>query len=249
MKYQVMSDSHIENYQNRNMKVTDFIKPTAKTLLLVGDIGSLYKIDQLRAFLGDVCAMFESVFYVAGNHEYYMERGDKPESMEELNRRFLKLGEEISNLHILDRTCVEIGDICIAGCTLWSHPECAVPRKLYGFSKHHYISAHAKDLLFIIDTIEKCRKSGKRLIMMTHYGPTKSIVGTGWEEAMGKLSLYYNNLDPLLNKKFISTWIYGHTHINKDFVTEGGTRVVSNQRGKPKDESATSFSNEFVVTL
>ena len=48
---QIASDLHIE-YKNNNIpNPLDFITPSADILILAGDIGSFYKIQQLTEFL------------------------------------------------------------------------------------------------------------------------------------------------------------------------------------------------------
>ena len=53
MNIQVVSDLHIE-YIKDMVKVEDFITPKSSILVLAGDIGSLYRFDQLFKFLKDL---------------------------------------------------------------------------------------------------------------------------------------------------------------------------------------------------
>jgi predicted phosphodiesterase len=122
LRLQLVSDLHIE-YNNDSVDVdpVEYITPSADVLVLAGDIGSLYKIEQLSNFVSRAAALFKHTIYVFGNHE----------------ARFI--------------------------------------------------------------------------------------------------SLYASDLDYLLNKESIDTWICGHVHTNFDMVADGGTRLIGNQRGKPKD--------------
>ena len=61
-------------------------------------------------------------------------------------------------------------------------------------------------------------------------------------------SLYASDLDYLLDKKNMKLWICGHTHKNIDFTTSKECRVVSNQKGKPKDRIK-DYNKAFEITL
>jgi hypothetical protein len=52
----------------------------------------------------------------------------------------------------------------------------------------------------------------------------------------------------MLKKENINTWICGHIHQNFDFITHGGTRLVGNQYGKPRD-NVTDYDKEFSISL
>jgi hypothetical protein len=126
IKFQILSDTHIENYKYEHVKIDKFITPVADILILAGDIGRLSKQTQLENFLKDLCAVFKQVIYVLGNSEFYM--GLKPDppgnqttslSMDECVNKLKNIG--IPNLHVLDRDIVIINNVCIAGCTLWSN--------------------------------------------------------------------------------------------------------------------------------
>ena len=63
------------------------------------------------------------------------------------------------------------------------------------------------------------------------------------------ISLYTSNLDYLLETNKIHTWICGHIHTNFDYKhNQVGTRVVGNQKGKPKDKIIDYLKN-FVMQI
>ena len=49
----------------------DFIKPSAPIIILAGDIGSLYRIEQLEYFFSTIQEYFKYILYIPGNNEYY----------------------------------------------------------------------------------------------------------------------------------------------------------------------------------
>jgi len=40
---------------------------------------------------------------------------------------------------------------------------------------------------------------------------------------------YVSNLERLLKKDCVYVWIFGHTHVNCDYINDRDTRIVSNQ--------------------
>jgi len=67
-KFQIVSDLHIEYRNDEIPDPLSLITPTADNLILAGDIGSLYKFNQLKGFLQNLCKYFKNVLYVPGNH-------------------------------------------------------------------------------------------------------------------------------------------------------------------------------------
>lgn len=230
--FQIMSDLHIEK-DTATPSTSSLIVPSAPVLILAGDIGHFYKYDQLKEFLVDVASKFEVVVYVLGNHEFYREK-DIPEiSMDEIVTQMKALASEIGNMHILNRDSIRIGDVCISGCTLWSQAINIPPYivRINGMNLQKYNEMHRKDLQYINGMIKYCQRENLKLVVVTHHCPSYSVV-----KKKRFTSLYASNLDILLDSASIHTWICGHNHSNFDFVTPNGTRLVSNQRGKPNDK-------------
>ena len=44
----------------------------------------------------------------------------------------------------------------------------------------------------------------------------------------------------------IHTWVSGHVHSNFDFLSDGGTRLVGNPKGRERD-NITDFSKSYVL--
>jgi len=247
---QLVSDLHIE-YQNDEIPdPLDYITPTSKILILAGDIGSLYKISQLEGFLTKLCPLFEVVLYVPGNHEYYMVQNTQPLSMSKLLDRLFTIEKKIHNLYILNQSSVIIGDICISGCTLWSKATVNIPKfivRIHGMNNEIYDNKFKNDLNYINKMIDYCNTNKLKLIVVTHYCPTYKIVDQNRKKDK-YISLYVTELDNLLYKQKVNTWFCGHIHRNFNIITEGGTKVIGNQKGKPKDKII-DYKKDFIVKL
>ena len=245
---QIMSDLHIDYNNDHVPDPLDFITPVSEILVLAGDIGSLYKYEQLNLFLKKLCEYFSLVLYVPGNHEFYMVQNIKPLHFNILKERLYNIGKNIKNLYILDNESVIIGNTCIIGCTLWSFPKIIIPKylvRIYGFNTHIYKNKHFKDLKYIENMIKHCSKNNYKTVIVTHHSPSYQTLNNTNKKY---ISLYVNNLDYLLKKEKVDTWICGHIHKNFNFVTKNGTHLVGNQKGKPKDK-INDFSKKFLLEI
>lgn len=256
LKLQIVSDLHIEYKNNDIPDPLNFINPQSPILVLAGDIGSLYKFTQLKGFITKVCKLFEIVIYVPGNHEYYVQHDNncKPVSFSVLENRLKSLESEISNLYILNQQSIIIDDVCIVGCTLWTNPEIEIPKfmiPIYGIDNYSYYEKHKKDLMYINKMSNYCNSKNLELVVITHHCPTYKVLNNNMEKKNKKkdkyVSLYVSNLDYMIENSNINTWICGHIHQNFDFSV-GNTRIVGNQRGKPKDRIY-DFSKSFIVNV
>ena len=240
---QYASDLHIECEKGDRINVLEYIMPSADILVLAGDIGSWYRFAQFLNFLREICKMFKHVIFVAGNHEYYKVQTRVRYPMHILRERMNKLDRIIPNLHFLNRSSIkfpEFPDICIAGCTLWTkweNQDTELPPyivRIHGLKGEGYNRMHQRDLQYIHDMIKYCQEKQMKLLLITHHPPSQRVLSLSKKEC-GFSCLYYTDLDHLLKKELVHTWICGHVHNNFDMITEGGTRLIGNQRGKIRD--------------
>jgi predicted phosphohydrolase len=252
LTFQILSDIHIE-YQND--LVPDpmlFVKPSADILILAGDIGSLYKFKQLTDFLTVLCPYFKATLYVPGNHEFYTQDNYRNIPFEELKERLYSLQNLVPKLYILDKSSILLNDVLIIGTTLWSHSRINIPKfivRIHDFNTDIYNKTHQEELLYIEEMIKFAQQKNYKLVVITHHCPSYSVLKEVKFEKKDKYkSLYVTNLDYLLSKQKIHTWICGHIHQNFDFFTENGTRIVGNQRGKPKDK-INNYKLDYLVEI
>ena len=249
-KFQIVSDLHIE-YKNNNVPdPLDLITPSAEILILAGDIGSFYKINQLYEFLDKICKYFKYVLYVPGNQEYYTFDDYKPMSMSFLINRLYEIENSIHNLYVLNKSSIIIDNVCIVGCTLWSKPDIKLPKyivRIHGINNDIYEKKHEEDVKYIEKMCNYAKNNNLKLLVVTHYCPTYRVLD-GYFKKDKFSSLYTTNLEYLLSISKIHTWICGHVHNNFDFISNDGTRVVGNQKGKPKDK-IDNFSKNFTIKI
>ena len=253
VEIQIASDLHIE-YKNDDIpNPLDYITPTADILILAGDIGSLYKIEQLEGFLLKLSAHFKYIIYVTGNQEYYMFQEYNPLGMHLLLDRLYKIEQDISNLYILNKSSIMIENVCITGCTLWSDLKINIPKfivRINGITNEIYTQKFKTELNYIKKMVDHCDKNNYKMVVVTHYCPTYQVT-TNCKKRDKYISLYTSDLDYLLDTNKINTWICGHIHSNFDFIhnqKQNGTRIVGNQKGKPKDK-ITDYLKNFVIKI
>ena len=241
MTYQYASDLHLEYKNHGSLSAEALVQPGADVRILAGDIGSLYYEDQLRAFLEKVAQSFVYVLYVAGNHEFYTVSDRPVVPLAELHRRLHQFEKDIPNVYILDRRLISIGGRYFAGCTLWSDPQLwRIPERIVRIPEfaltQTYGAAFRADVAFLEQTYQYLRDKGETAVVITHHCPSYHLLHRTPLESARFRSLYASNLDYLLRERIFHSWIAGHLHINFDTVVfRGGTRLLSNQRGKPYD--------------
>lgn len=246
VSFQLCSDVHINFLTSGEVDPFQFIKPVADILVLAGDLGSIYNSKQMVNFIEKLSPHFKHILYVFGNHEYYIVYQIKErKSFMTLNSEFKDVTKHISNFHILDRNVFIYENVCFLGCTLWSFITMnELPRfvRIYGFNKKRYNAMYLENVRWLEKNLVRCRDIGYTPVVVTHYPPCgKTNLTTGVDE------LYCNDLNYLLSKDQVHTWIFGHTHKNKDFMVNG-TRVVSNQAGKPVD-NVNDYHKDFIIEI
>ena len=95
--------------------------------------------------------------------------------------------------------------------------------------------------------IDHCKKANLKLVVVTHYCPSYEVVNE-YKKKDRYVSLYVSELDNILDKSMVDTWCCGHIHSNFDKITKGGTRLVGNQSGKPKDKIC-DYKRDLVITI
>jgi len=112
MKVQYCSDLHLEFWENRNFLKQNPIVPAAHVLIMAGDVmlfSEMYKHEDFFDFLSK---NFKAVYWIPGNHEYYLSKMDG---------RTGAFKEQIrENVFLLNDTVEIIDDVRFVFSTLWS---------------------------------------------------------------------------------------------------------------------------------
>lgn len=232
-------------------------------VILAGDISvSLGGIRwAAETFLGR--SPVPQVIYVAGNHEFYGER----------HYGFVELMREAADrrgIVFLEKDVFEYQGVRFLGTTLWSDfqfygPEMAAKslrEARYTIADFSSIREPLGRFLEPEDTVdfnefatdwlaqELAKPFEGKTVVVTHFAPHRGTVAKEFEG--GLMTPYFTtDMAPLMRRHPIDLWVFGHTHHNVDFVADNGCRVVSNQRGYPREVALkdNSFRPRLVIEL
>lgn len=259
LKVQIFSDLHIEFYNTFPRLPVE-----AEVLILAGDIG-IKKKKNFKEFLDYVSDNWKIVFYVLGNHEYYISAA----YIDKVNKSYHDIFEEYENIMLLDDSYYIYKDEStnklykIIGSTLWAKAteitknyvncfkiikEKRRNRKL-PLSIEKFNDMNKKSTKFIIDSIKK--EKDIDIILITHY-PTfmESSHPKYSSNDISIKELFANKIDfhEMENLKCQNiTCISGHTHYSFDYhylneKSKNYVRYISNQFGY-NDEALNDSTN------
>lgn len=264
LRIQVASDLHHEVMANSWFPDATLITPAkdADLLVLAGDI------DVEGRGISRYAKWPVPVVYVAGNHEFY---GREMHA----TRSKLEQAASATVVKYLERSRLDIGQIRILGCTLWTdyqlNPNLGQQAQLdvaqQQLNDHRFIRI-AREYFTAQHALENHRASRSWLqeqLLSPHNGPTIVVTHHGPHP----MSVHERYAGDALNAAFCSDlsdllshadlWIHGHVHDSFDY-TVGRCRVVTNPLGYPANRGFarseadlrfenTSFQREFVVEV
>lgn len=258
MKIYLVSDLHCEmdNYLTLPNIAADVV-------VLAGDIHRGGK-----AF--DVAAKFRQHFHapvivIAGNHEYYQRNYDEQLSA------FRRDAEKLRNIFFLENNRVIIEGVRFLGCTLWSNfalygndrvdeSRSIALRSINDFrlirNGSHYFTPDDATALhqhsYTWLERELAQPFSGKTVVVTHFGPHRAAIHARHATTGGDhLTPYFiSDCSQLMQHYPITAWLYGHTHHSVDAIVDGGTRLVSNQRGYPSEsEGYTRFDPDKILEI
>lgn len=254
MKITYASDLHLE--------FGDLNPPQGDVLVLAGDVlvvEHLFKQggprkplgDRYRTFLEGCSNGFNHVVVVMGNHEFYGGR------WVETIHNYREVLREWSNIYLLERDLVQLGDITFVGGTLWTDQGGSNPLVLHAardlMTDYREITVEHRGWTKLLpqDTVTRYRETldylnlvvqGRdRVVVVTHHAPTHLSVHPYYQHSVLN-HCYHSNLDSwILDHPQVQVWIHGHTH-HPHHYRVGGTLVVCNPRGYHNHED---LANHF----
>jgi predicted phosphodiesterase len=178
MRLWVMSDVHLE--MSPGWDLPSDSRPDFDVLIIAGDL--MPRMERGVRWLQDR-VQDRPIIYVAGNHEFYGT---------DIDRAFEKAKEAAvgSQIFILERSSIRLGDVTFAGATTWTDfslfgdPDRAMrvagermndfrrirtARYQLRFLPHHALARHLQARAFLEAEIRKPRS--ERLVVVTHHAP------------------------------------------------------------------------------
>lgn len=250
MKIHLLSDLHIEICGFYSIEDTG-----ADVIVLAGDIHT--GINGISWAIEEARRLKTPIIYVAGNHEYY-----KNEYYSTLqNMRSKAFNSDL--VHFLENDEIEIDGVRFLGTTLWTDYQVSDETQelcmlMSGnlindhrlirmndelFSTKHALKLHQESLKWLYKNIVS-PFSGPTVVI-THHGPSKHSAHPDY--GLNVLSgAFISNLDTLVRE--VDLWLYGHTHSSID-TKIGNCRLVSNQRGYPREDMPGGFDRSKVIEV
>eukprot|EP01102_Stenamoeba_stenopodia_P002123 TRINITY_DN11892_c0_g1_i2.p1 TRINITY_DN11892_c0_g1~~TRINITY_DN11892_c0_g1_i2.p1 ORF type:complete len:577 (+),score=112.32 TRINITY_DN11892_c0_g1_i2:28-1758(+) len=194
---QICSDLHLEGIRPWPPRdITAIVKPAAKYLALVGDIGVLTHDTDKRYehFLLEMAKHFDKVFVVLGNHEYY--HGEKREVEEEARRICNKAPEKLVFGYKYSGLLVD--GVRVLATTLWSHipnDEDHINGVWKGLNDYRLIEVEddkkmrrvitwkdthswfEDESAWLAEEVKRASQNGEQCIVLTHHCPILGPLG------------------------------------------------------------------------
>ncbi|MDP1977171.1 metallophosphoesterase [Undibacterium sp.] len=259
MRIQILSDLHLEAWGD----TAPFGNPAISQPDVVVLAGDIHAGNQAVSWAAQHFAGIP-VLYVHGNHEAY------GKNLEDMQVDIARACEATENVHFLNASEYQMGDIRFLGATLWTD-FC-----LFGEEQRYFTMTEATDLmpdyqritlaaqgyrkLVADDTalIHARQKSwlNKRLntpfpgrtVVVSHMAPSSQSVSPHYADDLLSAA-FASQLDELVKKADL--WIHGHMHESFDYHL-GKCRVICNPCGYPlhsgRMENA-DFDPDLIVNL
>ena len=241
---QYSSDLHIDRYP-LGVPFETFLQPAAPTLVLAGDICSVWNPLYTR-FLSWCSQKWQHIILLAGNHEYMCDTETIhtfEETEQEIRRISLQLG-----IHFLQGESYRLPgtNIRFVGATLWSAIDPAIWGEIVGNKgdftqtyqsmqirvRHTHPSdicaLHALHKAYLLSEMATQRKD-EQLIVVTHHMPTMELIDT--EHRTDRWRTCYASADDDLFLPNLTTWICGHGHRSTTLRASNGLVLRMNARG------------------
>lgn len=238
VKIGILSDLYIDEYGAPSVP-----REQPDVLVLAGDIGEGFK-GLTWASIAYQCP----IIYVVGNYSY---RGCNLDTFDqELHSRAWG-----TNVHVLQNESLVVRGIRFIGSTLWSDFELfgdadtAKTLAQEGCVDYYRISKGGGEPITPADTAGRHREAVRYLeevatqsfddgstVIVTHHAPSMKSVPPRYRDDH-IAACYASHLDKLVERVDARFWVHGSQHDAVDYML-GGTRVLANPRGHPKEDAA-----------
>lgn len=256
MNWDYVSDIHLDfwvkynsNPQKMKKKIIEFTekiipKNHSNTLIIAGDIGH----NNLQNFMmfTHLKEFYKTIFYVFGNHDYYLESNNMKKRYKKSENRVIEMEnmlQELENVYRLDGKSYEIDNHFFGGCDMWYDFEYGkmILNETEKMTYEHWWNT-SNDREFHVGMpcpTEKAATEKKKAsliecdIFVSHVPPIGVPMGNYLEEK--DLPFYTFNGENLFLKSKPKVWVSGHIHREMDMVLNG-IHMLSNPIGYPPEK-------------
>ena len=241
MKFQVLSDLHLEFFRSFDAKFNfvSSLKTDVDYVLLAGDISAGKSIVQDYNLVADILG---KIVYVTGNHEYYNSSKHHIDTL---------LTQNVDGVFLNDQS-ITIGDVTIIGGTGWNSS--FNERGSRGMNDFRLIEELVNDKYKSIEWSRNCHdffnekllnREGK-VICLTHNAPTLDHTPDIYK-GDDLNAFFVNDWDDLFTYDPIY-WISGHLHQSLA-MTYKRTRCIENSFGYVGKGENKTFNKQLVIEV
>ncbi len=255
MLIQYASDLHLEFSANKKYLDRHFLKAAGQILLLAGDVIPFAKIDKAKPLLQRLSDMYEQVYWIAGNHEYYYE--NISDSRNPANSFEEKI---FTNVTLLNNKTIELENVRMIFSTFWSHipegDEWFLTKGMADFSLikengkpitcNQYNHWHTVSMDFVRTELQN--KSDKNNIVVTHHVPTFFQYPKVFANSLIRSGFATEYFD-FIESSNIGYWIFGHHHRNVAPFYIGKTQLLTNQLGYVWHQENEGFDENRTIKI
>lgn len=253
MKFQIISDIHLEYYDTLP-QLNYFFDVAAPNLILAGDI-CYYKHHNFLTFFEKINQLYENIFFIPGNHDYYAHNEIPEIGFEQIDFTIKENLSHLKNIHFIQNNMIEYDNTIILGNTLWFESNKTIEDPRVKLLTNPYYIKFAHKFMPSFDSIKKTNNihynwlknilktinTNKHIIVITHYLPSVNCIHKKYKN--NELNdLYFTNCEDIM--KYADIWISGHTH---DPFTGNinGCPIFVNPRGDP--DEITNYNKSLVI--
>ena len=255
MKLQILSDLHIDSYARQSHPIGHIPKTDADVILVAGDTANS---DRGMLWLQEQATRLQvPLITIAGNHEYFDEdvlHFDKKLVMWDNYNAANNQG-----VRVLHCQHIDIGDVRILGCTLWTDYQYQLKedtievakrfmrdyKEIYAggelFSPEICMQLHAQQRQWLKQALITSKQLGKKTVVMSHHSISPLSVSEKYA-TLPSNAAFVSDFSAWMHEPWAPTlWVHGHTHEAFDYRINN-TRVVVNPRAYPNEVSSTALA-------
>jgi predicted phosphodiesterase len=267
MKIQVISDIHLEFYQDDpeyQYKVfyENLLGTTNKTdtiLCIAGDLGLFHRPNTWEEPLRVLSREYRAIICVAGNHEYYNNNALGDEKQLFAEKKFP------NNVHYLFNESLIVEMVRFIGGTLWTsfygkQPDAMkqaqarindfrLIRNKDGsiFTPEATTNYHEISKSYIFDQINEAKAKKEKTVVISHHCISPQSVHHKYQGDILNAA-FYSDLTQEISQNGPDLWIHGHTHCSFDYNI-ASTRIICNPFGYLGHEENPDFKFWLTVEI
>lgn len=254
MKLHILSDLHIDSYARQSHPMGHIPKTDADVVLVAGDTANS---DIGMPWLQEQANRLQvPLITIAGNHEYF-------------NEDVLYFDKKLATWDNYDITCqqgvrilqcqhLDIGEVRILGCTLWTDYQYQATeetvdiakrfmrdyKQIYAgselFSPEVSIQIHATQRHWLKQALITAKQLGKKTVVMSHHSISPLSVSEKYATLPSNAAFVSDFTEWMYEPWAPTLWVHGHTHEAFDYYIHN-TRIIVNPRAYPNEVSSTDI--------